>query len=310
MITPLIRRTIFDLSTGKDDLSWGYLASFAAQLVIGGACFAAACRKYRRSDVVGFTPQLGLLVLTGWTTASLVGYVGYEEFRSTLTRYMSDDNDAWRARFIASMVSAMLLAAVPISAAARDAATANRRRRADPTVPRRLLWAEMIALFAVGVILLLLLANPEPILGITVARAATKTAIALAAYALGLSYLLRIVYRVSERAIFIGAGWIFLVMLVPLIVDVVRHGMADDYSDPAITVIAPFSPVGTLLCLYGDSSADTTPGLIAQGALAAVMACLFYSTARRRGRQAVTPLESRHELQNGAVSAAAVDRTS
>src|SRR4051812_14386682 len=65
LITPLIHRTIFDLSTGKDDLSWGYLASFAAQAVIGAACFAAACRKYRRSDAPGFTPQLALLVLTG-----------------------------------------------------------------------------------------------------------------------------------------------------------------------------------------------------------------------------------------------------
>jgi hypothetical protein len=86
LVTPLLGASVFDMSATLGGVSEGYAMSVAAQVVVGTLCFVAAARKYRRSDVIGFTPTLGLLLLAAWVGMSWVGTLWWDECgRATCT---------------------------------------------------------------------------------------------------------------------------------------------------------------------------------------------------------------------------------
>ena len=78
LITPILGTSIYDRSAGLTMMADAFALSVAGQVVVGALCFAAAARKYRRSDVIGFTPLLGLLLLAAWAGASWAGMTWWE----------------------------------------------------------------------------------------------------------------------------------------------------------------------------------------------------------------------------------------
>ena len=311
MTAPLLSRSALVLSGRLFSVAPTAIA-FAAQLAVAALCFRAAMRIYRTPGGMGMTPLLSLGLLAVWVAASYAGLTRPELFGLRLhSRSGLSSGD----QLVASTVAAVLLAILPLSAAAR----ADRVRWRSPDDPARPpAWAAWATVLAAGVLVaaLPLLAIPSmhelrfrqpfsPLdTGSTngllpsapfraagqmivespalVARARSQTLAVVAVTVASLAGVLLVAYRRVERAWLVVIIWLLLIWVVPLMVD------AATSVDPQgrFGSIASLSPVGALAEVWTWTDANAWPGITEQ-VIVATLPSVLYVSAVLRGRRPV-----------------------
>lgn len=278
LLSPIIGRSIFNLSNTGMVLSPVYAMAVAAQLYFGVLFFLAAARKYRQADAIGMSTLLSLLLLAGWVGITLAGMREWEEIRPR----------GWGARAtvtpvaqaLAGMIAGMLLGTWSMAANANERVRWTRKAMLqDPANGRKPIPLALV----VGVIIALLLSIPLSQLDTSVSptvylRSAAFIAIAM----LGIYFLLSWAYANVAKVGLLAFFWIFFAWGVPIVIDLVRYGLADFGETEYIAGFSTCSPVGAMLAVWTGSVISTTPGLLAQLALAGIPAWLWWSDRRKR----------------------------
>jgi hypothetical protein len=268
-----------------------------AQLFVAGICFVGCCRKYRRADAQGITAGLGLVLLAAWVIVSSLGIRQWDEFEP---RYLQLNPDSG-TQLIGSIIATMLLALLPVSAAARADADWHRRRRAsDPALRRRPIPPG--AVVAAATLITVALVNVEwgaagtnPAAGrldasflATLAAPAVQTAAVVCLFLLSVGYLLRITHRAGGKPLVVGLGWMILTWLIPIVTELMVlaiRGYSPDQTFPG--TISTCSPPVTVFCTWRPDATNIDRGnsvavaLAVQGALTVLLAGLYYGRALR-----------------------------
>jgi hypothetical protein len=271
LVTPIIGDSIFGSPAGGSGWSGIYPISIAAQAILAVLFHIAAARKYRRDDAVAFGPWLGLGLLAGWVTLSIVGVANWRELRPT---FWDVTSIGAAEQVIASTLVALFVAMIPISGAACIRAKWERARSLnDSNAGRKPISPMVVALVCAAVCLLLPMmlvfcsGSKGP------AMKGIRIGVMLGAQLLSLALLLSMTYRASVKPPQFVIAWIFLVWLIPLLAEFISQGLTgrSEWSHQ----IMVFSPIGTLTAILVDWPVGTTPPLVVQVLLAAVLAILF-----------------------------------
>jgi hypothetical protein len=277
--SPLIGRSVFRLSATMDDLSFAFAVALIAQFVIGAICFRAAMRKYRWPEAVGFSPLVGLLLVAAWVVTSLLGLNRIDEF---VPIFFRSDRAPLVAQFVATLVTGMLLAIVPVSSAARELGDWRRNGGATPAQPKQPAPLLLTVTLATLMLAAVLLTPPVRWTRSDLLAPLTLSAVVLLAAMLALGMLFRWVYLIMPRAWLVAVIWLALVWLGPLLADLVYHMMLPDPPD-ALTMISGMSPIGALVLLWSRSgmAASAMPGIVFQVAMVMLPTMLFWHARRR-----------------------------
>jgi hypothetical protein len=283
LLTPLLGGSIFDISATLGGLRDIYILSIAAQMVVGSLCFVAACRKYRRSDVIGFTPLLGLLLLATWVAVSCFGTMWWEDLKPSYI-YRQSLNPG--SQFLTAVLIGMILALIPVwSAAEQTAVWVGRKQMKDPALHRRPVRDELVVIIATLVLLPLAAGAQVLILG-QYPRLLPFALITLTIFLhlISMSALRRMLrfYIVKLNGIqfmTLGVLWIG-----PLLVDLGRHQLIDDPKAPILTELSCVSPAGTIVALMTGREGEVTAGLMIQVLLAALAVFSYHRTHPLRHR--------------------------
>jgi hypothetical protein len=289
LAAPLLGNSVFDLTATLGGLRPAYALSLGAQFVVGAICFAAAARKYRRPDVIGLTPSLGMLLLAVWVALSWLGITQWELLRP---RYVRDGWLNAQTQFLTSLFVAMLLALVPVTAAAElNVGWTRRRLLGDPGLGRRPLPDLLVVLVAAGVVLML--CNARSTLGGTFPPAAIGlTGVAVLLHLASASYLRRALRYHTEKVNAPLFLWLLLTWLGPLLADAVRHHRLERPDLPVLSELSTLSPLGTVIALWARRGDPVTVGLGFQGLLLLFTFVLHHlSRPDRRRRGTVKLLE-------------------
>lgn len=284
LAAPLLGNSIFDMTATLGGLRPTYVLSLAAQFLVGAICFTAAARKYRRPDVIGLTPLLGMLLLAVWVGLSWVGMTHWELLRP---RYVRDDWVTPETQLLTSLFIAMLLALVPVTAAAEmNVAWVRRRLADDPALGARPVPNMAIVFAATGIVLLL--CDARWMLGGTFpASTLAFTAAAVVLHLSSASYLRRALRYYTEKVNGPLFLWLLLTWLGPLLADAVRHRHLGIPERPVLTELSTLSPLGTIIALWGRHDYPVMVGLAFQGVLMLCTVALHHIShpARRMQRR-------------------------
>ncbi len=276
---PAIGRTVFGVIDRGAALDSTYTLSFFAQILTAVLLFAGAARKYRRQDVLTFTPWMGLAAVALWAAASMVGTLGWGGFRSA---WFDDDPSTRVMHAITACVSGMLLGLLPVTACAWIAARYRRRpdMRAVTGVPIPPSAACLLCALVLTAIPATILAEKAS------ADRLVRTGLVFAGALLGCSYLARIAYRRLDKAQWPLAFWVGLTWLAPPAADLARATYASGAygRSPSVGIATTFSPPGALVAIWADMKLDTTWGIGFQLLLTLALAILFRWGATPRPR--------------------------
>jgi hypothetical protein len=289
LATPLLGASVFDMTATLKGLSEALLLAFTGQIVVGLLFFAAATRKYRRGDVIGFTPALGLALLASWVALSLLGTAKWEVVapRFMFTYWVKADG-----QLITSLVIAMLLALVPLWAAAdQHAAWLSRKLLGDVSLPKRPPMPGWLLIVATVVIILPLVALADRLrIANFPQRTLPLVALVVLFHVVSSNYLRRALRFYTEKANALFACWLGVVWGAPMLIDLIRSELEGVPTDPTFGPISCISPVGTMLALANDRIKEVPMGLIAQGGLTLLVLLFYFQThplRRRRRARAV-----------------------
>jgi hypothetical protein len=275
LATPLLGRTVFDLSVVGSDAVERYAPSTLFQAWIGAVCFAGACRWYRRDDRPALGWDLGLLLLAGWVATSFAGILYWDHFQPPGMPRLRQAEPA--DQVLGSMVAAMVLALVPLAGAAWSARQGTGPHRPPPV---------LVALFAAGITVVLVAASPKPLRD-DVPAAAARTGLVLTAFYVATVYVVRVVLRVTDRLLYALAAWLIAAWALPLAVDYALWWLRGEYDRSMMGAASCFSALGTVIQIWtGGELGVSTYGIAFQVLLAASAAAAFYATESRWRRKA------------------------
>jgi|GEM_PF-6788665 len=162
------------------------------------------------------------------------------------------------ARFIATFLSLMLIALIPL---------ANVIRLASPRgweAPDR---AKAWQVSATVIALILLIAAPlllwVPIRLHFDVPQLLGTVVLVAAFALQLSFVFGWTYQAVSRATVVAAVWVALTWIGPILADLCVYLASESDSDFEMGTISDFGPIGALVSMWEDRAVPTT-GLAVQ----------------------------------------------
>lgn len=297
LATPVLAGVIFSGRTSLDFVPWAYGVSVMAQAFVGTVCFIGAARKYRRGEDAALGPMVGLALLAGWVAISAIGIVYAGEFDGAMG---SRDNSA-HPQFVAAIVSAMLLAIVPIASSAWTATEYRRHKLEDDPrpMPRPMPLPAVIAVATALILPLTLARVPADVAaiawdsdGFSLNRLAdpglaplVATAIVFASFLAGLGYLLRWTYSAVPKALVIGSIWVGVTWLLPLLVDYMIVEIGDGVGPSPARPIASISPLGAIMQIWDvDAGTSYYPGIAVQVLLAAIAVFIYHRSAAKSGR--------------------------
>jgi hypothetical protein len=274
LVSPLIGHSIFSMRLRGTQLSWEYIASAVSQILIGSICFIGATRKYRRADTPALGAELGLVLLASWILLSFMGIYYWDSFSPS---WLGDDADT-RRRFLATVITTLLVMIVPINGAARAHLKWKHHLLVhDNLTPRRPLSPLLVTLLAAALPLLLTLT-----LGFSrymMIQGTIRTAILLLCFALTVSYMLRMLPLAKKIAWIIPTLWIILTFGGPIFVDLLYHGLIVETKE-ATGILSTLSPPAALFDIWSPNPLGTNLGLSIQAAQAALV--IFIFNLRRR----------------------------
>jgi hypothetical protein len=274
LASPLIGNSVFSMRTSTATLSWEYMASGGAQLLVGAICFAAATRKYRRADAPAFGYDLGLIFLAAWVALSMLGLHYWDSFDPS---WLRTDTAGMRVRFIATLLVSLLVALIPTTGAARAEVKYNRRLHVgDTSVGRRPFPPLIVAIVAAALPLLVL--HEAPPASIANREGLWRTTIVFASFILSMSFIMRMIRKEGRRVWLIPSAALLIIWAIPVLGDLMYHGLMRD-EQRSTGIITTFSPAGALFEIWNPSPStriDTTIGLAVQAGLALTLGALFY----------------------------------
>ncbi|GMU22183.1 MAG: hypothetical protein AMXMBFR13_22710 [Phycisphaerae bacterium] len=319
LIGPAVGETLIG-TVWSGRITLGQQVSMACQLLAALLCYVGAVRKYRRDDVLAFGPLLGLVVVAAHTAISATGIVFWEVTRPRLWRMERIEPEA---QLTIALLAGLLLALLPVSAAAWEYTLWRRREDLkDPTPHRRPIPILPVVAAAAMLVVVMAplsgwgnseLANriaqavpppPGTLANLSGAdlkdrmiapfdtEAVVRTAIIMFAFLLSASYLYRLCYRREMRTrwimgLFIGVTW-----LGPGAIDFLIYGAMQQFKgNHVFRQVSGSSPLIAMIYLWGDLDRagenarhfSTNLGITVQLALAAGMAALYHLVFRRRG---------------------------
>jgi hypothetical protein len=280
LASPVMGRTVFGLLDRGAEWSWPYQAAALVQICMAGLCYLAAVRKYRREDLLAFTPALGLILVAGWGMLSCT-VVRYPEAFSSNVWGRGIPYQPGLAS-VGSMISAVLLALVPVSSAAWQTAEWERRRRLqDPFLPRRPVPVNLTVLAAV--LILGMVADGLPVHEYLRLDFSAIVAMSISAGCLLLAcgYLLRILYRVTTRTITPLLLLVLFVGIGPLLLDLGRFALGNDLDADVVTTLSACSPLGLAWCLWNGREIWLWPAVVVQMLPPLILGLLYHRSTRR-----------------------------
>jgi hypothetical protein len=267
---PLIGRSVFDQRVFGPAPMWEFAIALAGQAGIAVTCIAAAARRYRSDDAIGFTTLLGLVLLAIWVGLSIEGmspglhFLEGRMFRRMGRRQLSAQE------FTASFSVAMLMAVMPVAAAAKSAARWV-RRGPTPAMPKRPLPVFAATASAIGVAGAVLgvpwIRHSD--LNLTSSEVPHRIEVCLCTLALfltGMACLYLWTYRTSNRAILATVLWLAGTWTIPPIIAAFGNAAGTDRD---YTWVNGISPVG-MIAIAWDGSNKLIPGLIGQAIVTAI----------------------------------------
>jgi hypothetical protein len=280
LLGPLIGGSIFNLRTAQTELSLPLILSLCAQLLVGSIFFAGAARKYRRPDGLALGGCLAWLLLLAFVGISVMAIVRWEEFQPGFM--------AWRTRgessevpFLGSAVLCMIVALAPLANFARQHVMWMRLREDDPGVRRVVPGPLVSGLVVAATLALVVFASPRRPTGAEWGC----TLAGLAGFSLSAVFVAAWVYRVVDNAKVILGIWLAAYCVVPVVVDLVRHGMSDDYNDPTLAFASSFSPAGLLIEVWTHADVNLVPAVVAH-LVVPLLPMGLYWREMRKGRTA------------------------
>jgi len=264
-------------------LDWEYIASAAAQMLIGGICFVGATRKYRRADRPALGANLGLVLLASWIALSFMGIYYWESFNPT---WLFDASDT-RRHFLATIIATLLVMIIPIAGAARAEVNWKHHLQVHDIVPsRRPISPLLVAILSAVLPMLLTLTlylEKELMIEPTI-----RTAIVLLSFALTLSYLLRMLKLGKKSAWVVPSIWIFLNFALPILADLIYHGLIEATRETT-GILSTLSPPAALYDIWSRNPIGSNLGLIFQVSQAAVLIILYHARHRATSPPASPP---------------------
>lgn len=128
--SPMHGSTIFDV-TVLSKLSTGTVVAVGAQLLMCVLCIRGAARKYADANAVSLTMGPSLAALGIWAGLSWFGIYDFQELRPRMLGYAHFD---WRLLVVGAIASCLLVAMLPLAAAAWSDIL-RRQRRLDGDKP-------------------------------------------------------------------------------------------------------------------------------------------------------------------------------
>ena len=291
LLSPIAGISVFDLRGEPNWLSPIYAMSFAAQAYIGIILFLAAARRYRAADAVGLNTILGLCLVIGWSALCCVALRSWDSFRP---RSWSGFNVEPAAQLVASMVTTMLLALAPISAAARDHLRWKQHQRTrDPAPISRPI--PMLAVLGIVTLATVVIALAPPTMPTSTTIDLGVTAVAVAASLLGMYFLYAFVYSGISTASVAAFVWILVAWVGPIAADMVRYGFSDEDRE-IVGPLAASSPIGALTIVWDERPVEITGGIIGLLAISSVPLIVYGVWAMRRRNHGFAPVATTEQV--------------
>lgn len=270
-----------------------FKVSLPAQAALAMFCFVGAARKFHREDVLPFTPLMGLALVAFWATLTWLGIVSMDRFFGSAGPRSLGPGDPLppAVQIVSSTLLGVLVAIVPVMASARLAAAHHQRRLLrDVAIGSRPLSPNIMVL-AVTVILctipLALIAREMRVYHSpwtsTMTRNLGYTAVTIALNLITISYLMRILYRVTGKSAVMVFLFVLCTWIGPLALDFIRFGLSGMQPlDDIVTGLSACGPVGTMILIWGQFQGSVELGLSIQACCAAIFALLFHGTQPRK----------------------------
>lgn len=306
---PMIGNTAFGglSNVGFVEAPLARAGSMLLQGAVAALYFFAAARKYNAPEEPGFNPLLGVAFLLVWIVATGVGLVFTDSY--VWTNFSGQEGDT--ARTVLGIFSTLLVALVPISAAARVATSVRATRAAGfPVRAWHMVVPGVTLLVSVGAVALLLMVLPlstwghtpdwSGVYGFMAGRGDRRadwvwqwiigsglTMLVAASFLAFCYYGLRMLYRFPKvMTAPILLGWILVSCGGPFVLDFVRY-LAMGATGDGVEYISGLSPAGALVLLWrveetkAFSPVYAMPGVVGQGLAALMMMGLFYVTQKK-----------------------------
>jgi hypothetical protein len=186
---------------------------------------------------------------------------------------------------ISTLLSAMLLATVPLAAAA----AADRHWRLhhdveDLVLPPRPLPPAGVALLAAFLVSAVALLGRQYL---DAHKPFVLSTIVITCFCLAMAYVLRIAYQIGKRIIVIAGAWLVLAGAGPLLLDLIRYARIEDQNAKLMGVISSASPIGATFLIWDRRPhVDVTPGLVFQAITVLIVMAIWYIPHWRRQREA------------------------
>jgi hypothetical protein len=261
LLTPIIGDSILDLRNSGIGLPPTYAMALAAQAYFGGIFFIAAARRYRSAAGIGIDTKLGLMLVLGWTAVTCVGLHEWEDYRPRGWQLIEV---ADYAKYIVSIIIGMLLALAPVAASAWAHAVWRRHELLKDPAPMRRPMASVFVI-AIATALIMLIAYAQPISAPPEVVAVMESALVVAMALTAVYFVCAWIYFGYGKAAIVGLLWIALMWGAPVMVDLIRYGLADRGEVQPIDGIASASPVGALIAIWAKlPGVDVRPGMLLQ----------------------------------------------
>jgi len=262
------------------------LGSMVGQVVLAMIFFVAAARKYARDDVPAITPLIGYLLLAFAALACGVALRYTREVFPLPTGGFSLEPD-WAyeiaVQLIGTMLALLLVAVIPVCAAARQSAMHGIRKAKDPGYARRMprhyleapvaatviLFGILIAIVAPRLSDLVFETNYRGELGrlVLIPLTCLTTLVSLAGIA-------RLVYSTSPKGLALFIAAIVGLCILPLVADIGWAAFTDRRAGEPMTLAFAVSPLGLWIALLWGMDAPVYLGAAIQGVIAAGMVWL------------------------------------
>jgi hypothetical protein len=320
LISPLARETVFSVSGSGALLNPGIGFAFFGQAMIGGLMLAAAARKFRQPERHAFTVSLSILLLGAWVALNLVGALQWDAFEPAFLHYaFRNPDDRLQVQFAGSVISAILISLLPMSAAIRKY---RERTQSDSetTLPAQPSAAHeqisstasgngMTAALPIGrpqraghfrfggvvaavwgccwiVCALLFVLAADNDLSRAHWQTISVTAFTIIAAIVNLAAVMMTVRSNARQTAIIVVLFIAATWLVPLFTDVIDHAVIMDNFDSnhAPWSLTAFGPIGTILAPWNPET-QTRAGIYCQIGVLMATVSIALAVARRRARR-------------------------